>query len=222
MTTSLALLIQKLSHEVAARNGVPDSVQYSNAVKDAVLDYSRRNPLRKRVAVSIVSGTATYTLPADFMEVISFPSILEISGGNLVTDSGIIPVSDSFKEEYEIVDGRLTIYPTPAYTATRYLWYQALYALDDNQIYQDLDAFGASLVFKKASAICLRVQANRAAQEGWSYQIGDERVDKTKLSDILSSRASELESEYLAEVAKATKTGGLFIGRRSDYSAHLR
>ena len=139
----------------------------------------------------------------------------------MVSDTGIIPVNDTFKEEYQIAGSQLTIYPTPAYTTTRYLWYYAYHALSNTDTYPTLDNYAATLVIKKAAATCLRLQANRAAQEAWSYQLGDERVDKTKLSEALAARASELESEYLVEVKKAVQTGGLIIGRRSDYSAYL-
>ena len=98
MTINLALLTSQLQDAVAARNDVPDSGGYEQAVKDAVMDYSNRVPIRKRANVSIVSGTATYSLPSDFLKLISFPSVLENSGGVMVSDTGIIPVNDTFKE----------------------------------------------------------------------------------------------------------------------------
>lgn len=220
MSITLALLTTWLQDAIAARNDVPDLSGYEQAIKNAVLDYSGRVPIRKRATVSIVAGTATYALPSDFLKLISFPSVLENSGGVMVSDTGLIPVNDTFKEEYQIAGNQLTIYPTPAYTTTRYLWYYAFHALSDGA-YATLDDSATALVLKKAGAICLRLQANRAAQEAWRYQIGDEQVDKTRLSEALAARASEMESEYLAEVKQAVQTGGLIIGRRSDYSAYL-
>lgn len=191
------------------------------AVKDAVLDFSHRHPLRKRGELSIVSGQTSYSLPADFHELTQLQSLLtDMTSGVLNTPTGLIPISDTYKEEYEIADETITFYPTPNYTATRHFWYRAVYLLDGSSDYPALDDFSASIVIKKASAICLRLQANKAAQEAWSFAIGDERVDKTKLSETLAKRASELESDYLAGIKDVQKGANILVGRRSDYSAY--
>ncbi len=221
MSMTLATLVNRIRRDVPIRNDIPDEEQVADAIKDAVSDFSRKLPLRKYATLAVVAGTATYALPDDFYQMVSFPSLLA-EQGLLNTPQGLIPVSDAYKEEVTIAGGELTILPTPSYTALREYWYDALYLLDDSNTYADLDQFNGSIVIMKATAICLRLQANHAASEEWSYQLGDERVDKKGLSKALAARASELESDYLAAIKNALGAGvgsGQY-GRRSDYSAY--
>jgi hypothetical protein len=59
------------------------------------------------------------------------------------------------------------------------------------------------------------LQANKAAQEAWSYQIGDERVSKEKLAAELRAQAQAAEQNFLDQVAGAGAGGT--IGLRADY-----
>lgn len=223
MSVALITLLGKLQLDVPTRNDAPTEVQYRDAVMAAVDDFSRKLPLRKYGTLPVVSGTATYDLPADFYQMVQFPSLLS-DQGVLNAPQGLIPVSDAYREETTIADGQITIIPTPNYTVSREYWYDALYLLDDDEIYQDLDRFNAGVAALKAQAICLRLLANRAASEEWAYQLGDERVDKKGLSKAIAARASELENEYLAAIKDAKAMGAASsapYGRRSDYSAYL-
>ena len=222
MSIPLSTLVNRLKRDIPIRNGTPDDDQITDAIKDAVSDFSRKLPLRKFSTMPIVAGTDTYNLPADFYQMVSFPSALQ-EQGLLNVPQGLIPVSDVYREEIAIAGGQLTIIPTPNYSMTREYWYDAIYLLSDSNVYTDMDQFNTSIAIKKASAICFRMQANHAASEEWSYQIGDERVDKKGLSKALAARASELESEYLADIATSKGSNGSSApyGRRSDYSDYL-
>ena len=80
MSIALSALVSRLQSDVPARNDLPSSAQYEQAIKDAVSDYSGRRPLRKLTTLSIVSGTSTYDLPDDFLKVIRLESLLSQDG----------------------------------------------------------------------------------------------------------------------------------------------
>lgn len=209
---SLGALRLKLMELVSARGGTPNFRQYTLAIMDAAADYSERKPLEKTTTLSIVSGTASYDLPADFLRLISLESATA-TDGTLISDAGLIPVSDTFKEYYTIAGGQITFIPTPQYTTTKRLWYGAAYLLNDDEIYADLGREGERLVMLKAQAIALQIQANKVAQEAWQYAIGDERVNKEKLAEALSKRAKEMSDQYEAAIEKQAGQ----VGMRSYY-----
>jgi hypothetical protein len=69
MSVTLADLVSRLQADVPARNGVPSPAQYEQAVEDAVEGYGLRRPMQKTSDVAVVSGTASYGLPADFVTI---------------------------------------------------------------------------------------------------------------------------------------------------------
>jgi hypothetical protein len=213
MAVSLATLKSKLEGAVPARNSIPGSQQYEDAVQDAVADYSDRVPLQKLATLSIVSGTATYDLPDDFLKVIRLETLAS-ADGVLFSSDGLVPTNASYQERYYVVGTQITFTPTPQYSMSRDLWYAAAYILDDEEIYQDLTRAGAALILLKAQALALGVQANAAAQEAWQYAIGDEKVNKEKLSAALQAQAKAKESEYIAAIKT---TVGKPTGIRADY-----
>jgi hypothetical protein len=213
MAVSLATLKGRLEGAVPARNSIPSSSQYEQAVRDAVADYSQRVPLQKLATLNIVSGTATYTLPADFLKVIRLETLAS-ADGVLFTADGLVPTGSSWRERYYIVGNQITFDPTPQYTMARDLWYAAAYVLDAEEIYQDLTGAAAAIIMLKAQALALGLQANKAAQEAWQYAIGDERVNKEKLSAALEAQAKAMEARYTAAIA-STVVGP--AGTRADY-----
>lgn len=200
MAVALADLVSRLQDAVVEYSGIPSTSQYEQAVQDAVADIADRMAMRKRHTLSIVSGTATYTLPDDFLSAIKLESSWSKTSDVMVTDSGIIPVGADFSEEYTIAGLEITFYPTPTYTTTRYLWYRAGYVPDGSEIYQEMTANVGRLAMMKAEAICLRWQANKAAQDAWQYQAGDEKVSKEKLAEVLAKQAEKIETAYLAAI----------------------
>lgn len=214
MTVPLALLIAQLQDDVPARNGVPAENQYERCVRNAVADYGRRNPLRKLTTLAIVSGTASYSLPSDFLRVITLESLTS-PDGVIISGTGLIPVSATFKERYYITGTTITFDPTPTYTVSRDLWYAATYVLDSSSEYADMTQAVADTAMLKAQSLALHLQASKAAQEAWQYAIGDERVSKERLSEALAKEAKALDAEYQAAVAAAIGP----VGMRADYSS---
>jgi hypothetical protein len=202
MATSLATLKSRLEAAVPARGGIPGSSQYEHAVRDAVADYSQRVPLQKLATLNIVSGTATYTLPADFLKVIRLETLASAEGV-LFTADGLVPTGSTWRERYYIVGNQITFDPTPQYTMARDLWYAAAYVLDDEEIYQDMTQAVAGVVMLKARSLAMGYQAQAASGEILSYQIGDEKVEKGKTVEALRKAEQDLNGEYLAAV-KAT------------------
>lgn len=216
MTVKLTLLVEQLKSEVPARNQIPSDQQYTTAITDAVLDYSNRVPIRKQVDLAIVAGTASYTLPTDFLAYISLDIFLD-QAGVLNTPAGLIALPRDFSEEISITGRTLTISPTPTYSTTRTLRYRAFYELDQNSDY-DLTSQQAAVIRLKAQATCLNLQANAAAQEAWSYGIGDEKVDKKGVYEALKKQAEAVEKQY----REALKSGPVDMMRRSNYAKYRR
>lgn len=201
MGISLSDLTTRLERLVPARSGVPASLQYEQAVQDAVQDYNERNPMQKVTTLSIVSGTADYTLPDDFLRVIRLCALFA-QDGVLHSSDGLIPVSASYQESWQVAGLTLTLYPTPTYNTSRDLTYAAGHVLNDSHVYPSMTGRDASLVLLKAQAICLRVQARNAAIAGemTEYAIGDERVKRAAASTTLAAAADAVEADYMTRL----------------------
>lgn len=200
--TALSTLTSRLMGLVAALNGVPSSAQYQQCVEDAVADFSLRKPNRKVTSIAVVSGTATYALPDDFVREIDFESLLT-DDRLMITATGLIPLDSDFDEVYTYAGGVLTIYPTPAYTSTRDLTYAAGHVLNSSAAYPDLSATDAAIVMLYAQALVFGLQAGVATAGGWKYQIGDEMVDKSKHADVLRGQADYFQKRYETALAQS-------------------
>lgn len=213
MSVSLATLVSRLTTAVPARSSVPSASQYQQCVEDAVADLSARCPNEKITTISVVSGTATYTLPSDFLYDVLLESMISETGV-VISSTGILPVDADWDEEITYAGQTLTITPTPTYTASRYLWYAAGHVLDASDNYADMTTQQAAAALLLAQALALGMQANASAgSEGWKYQIGDEMVDKTGIGKGLQSRADALLAQYERAVARLAKSG---VGLRAD------
>jgi hypothetical protein len=216
---TLADLVARLSNDVPARDDVPSSEQYENCVTEAVADYSRRNPMRKLVEISVASGTADYDLPDDFLRLILFEMAAQYDDV-IVSDEGLIPMNADHEERVTIAGLTLTIHPTPTYSQDRDLWYAAGHVLEDGE-YADLLESDVAVIMLFSQARALMLQANKAAAEAWQYAIGDERVNKERLAASLREQATALEARYREEVA-TLGGGGSPLGMRANYSAAER
>jgi hypothetical protein len=154
----------------------------------------------KQATLSIVSGTATYTLATDCLKLIALDALANAEG-LIISSAGLIPVSPDFEETWLVSNGQITFYPTPTYTLDRDYQYQAGWALDGtSQAYTDMGDEEAGIVLLLATGKALTMQANKAAQEAWQYQLGDERVNKEALAAALREQAKQAVSEYEAAV----------------------
>lgn len=198
MTKALADLITDLQEDVPAVDGVPTDAQYERAIKDAVSEFSRRCGVIKNGEIAVVSGTAAYALPADFMELIEIDDPYEPQHNVIVTQTGIIPFSElaPFEEDITVRNNTLTIYPTPAYSMTRYIEYKAAWVLDESNEYPLTDD-EARIVMIKAKAIAFEKLANAAASSGFKYTVGNMSVDKSGVGDGYSKRLFSLHGEFV-------------------------
>lgn len=192
-------LVAKLSADVPADGGVPSSTQYENAVDDAIRDFSERCGLEQISTLSIVSGTATYDLPDDFLKVIQ----LQAFGGQDVlfaANSQIIPVPAGWCERYTIRNGQITFHPTPTYTVAKTLRYKAAWIgapTDYGDVdYATLGEREARVVLLKAQAIALTKQANAQSSTSLKYSFGAVSEDLGGSSDTTRKNANDIEREY--------------------------
>lgn len=192
--TTLAALVDLLESEVPAVDGIPTATQYEQAIVDAVFDFSLRCGLAKISALTIVSGTAIYSMPADFLKLITLNALVGVEG--VIVASKLIPVSKDFEEEYTIVNKQITFYPTPGYSLTRYMKYKAAWVATAAD-YTTMGADEARIVILKAKAIAFGKQANASAGSSLKYSFGAVSEDLDGGSESSASSASDADKEYL-------------------------
>jgi len=203
----LSELVALVEGDVPAVDGVPTDLQYEQAVKDAVRDFSERCGVEQIATLSIVSGTATYDLPADFLSMIQFPA-LTAEGGVLNTSQGLIPVSAGWSERITIRNGQITFFPTPGYTIDRDFRYKAAWVLTeavdeyDSSEYETLGEREGRIVVLKASAIASTKKANASAGDAIKYSFGAVSEDLSGLEDGYRKDSTNYQSEYEAACDK--------------------
>ena len=214
MSMTLAELVARLQEDIAQREAVPSETQYAQMVQDAVADYSRRRPLHRLTTLTIVSGTAEYDLPTDFLRLIRLEGLFS-QDGVIHSTSGLIPVSAGYEESFTIAGRTLTFYPTPSYSTSRDLTYAAAHVLEGGE-YPDMTEEDAGIVLLKAQALALQTQARASALAGEvvEYAIGDERVKRATVSEALSTQAKEAQQAYLEAVRAVVAP----TGRRGTYT----
>jgi len=220
-------LIAQLTDDIPARNGTPSSNQYRRMVSEAAEDFSRRCGRIKAGMLNIVAQTATYDLPDDFVSLIRIlqlaprygrtsrtldvdptPSMgyAEMYEGIINSASGIIPMDATFTEKWTVINKQITFYPTPVYTLTRVFYYKSGWIIQGDDDYTDefIDMTGdeSRIMMLEAKALCVGLQRNKMAADGWKYQIGDEQMDKTQQPTALKELQADLEAKYLAAVER--------------------
>ena len=204
MAVTLATLVSRLQAQVPAKNSIPASADYSQHVQDAVLQLSQDAPMRKYGTLSVVSGTADYALPSDFLFMIDLPT-LGTEDGVMVNASGIIPLPSSWwVEDITIAGDTLTITPTPTYTLERSYRYAARHVLTGStgsETYAVLNENAARVALLYAQHLALSQQAVSVAGSAWKYSIGDESVDKSQQASGYKSAAEVALAGYRRAVA---------------------
>lgn len=198
--TTLATLLSKLQSDVPAVNSVPTTAQYTQAIKDAAAEFSRRCGLTKFAELSIVSGTASYDLPADFLKLVMLEGIAS-ADGVIISSQGIIPVSANWEEKYQIVNKVITFKPTPTYTLTRDYKYKAAWILtgsSPNETYADMGDDEEQVVMLKAKQLAKEALSNSLASSGaMKYSFGAVSVDKGSGVDTLLKDVYSLQGQFI-------------------------
>ena len=190
------MLVYRLYSAMPPREGTAED--YEQLVSDAVNRLSQDAPMIKRATLNVVNGTAQYTLPDGFQALIELQSPSQ-PGGIINSAAGLIPISASWDEAYEVAGNTLTFTPTPIYTMGRAYRYSAAHVAVNGR-YTTLTENLARMALLYAQAQALTAQANAASGSAWKYTIGDESVDKTGQSKGLQAQADALMKQYQAEV----------------------
>lgn len=202
MSVRLIDWIERLQADVPARDGVPTSDQYQQAILDAVVDFNNRATRQKVATIQIVSGQASYAMPADFWKYIRMT--WRTARDVIISPEGLIPLSPFQPPDHHTITGlTLTFYPTPQYTVPRDLWYGAghvLSTVDEAQVYAEMLPQEQNIIHLRAQYLALMKLANIATQQAWSYNLGAEGVNKTVLADKIREQAKELQADYEARV----------------------
>lgn len=212
MGVALTTMVARLQQQIPVRNSVP--ADYSQLVKDAVAQLSADAPIISSTTLAIVSGTATYTLPADFLFPIALEPLFTMGDGVLLGSSGkLIAVGDQPTLELPYwEDATLRLEPTPTYSASRRLRYAAQHTLVDG-IYPWMTENAARIALLYAQYLALVEQATVLAPSAWKYSIGDESVDKSGQGKAMTAQANELLTSYRHAIA-----GLRSVGDRARYT----
>ena len=199
MAVSLSVLVSRLRALVPPRDGVPSDACYVQCVKDAALQLAQDAPRRCTGTVNMVSGTASYALPPDFLFLLEWPQLAAVPDGVLVTAQGLVPLPlDGWREQVTVADGILTISPTPLFDSVRPFRYAGAHPLTGSagsEVYATLNENAARIALLYACYLALTQQAQAQAGQAWRYQIGDEMVDKSRLGDVgMAAAAAALQS----------------------------
>jgi hypothetical protein len=197
--TTLANLLSQLQSEVPAVNSVPTTTQYTQAIKDAAAEFSRRCGLTKFAELSIVSGTAAYDLPADFLKLVMLENLAG-ADGVILSDAGIIPIAADWEETYQIVNKVIKFSPTPTYTLTRDYRYKAAWILtggSGSETYADMGDDEAQVVMLKARQLATEKLSNALASSGGQYSFGAVSVNKGSGMDSLVKQVYSLQGQFI-------------------------
>ena len=192
MSIALTTLVARLQNAVLQRNGAP--ADYSRLVQDAVQQLGQDVPIITTATISVVAGTATYTLPDDFLFEIELTGLVA-TGGVLIGNNGLIPLGGQWGEAHYIEGGSIRFDPVPGYSTSRTLRYAAGYVLVNDR-YPRLSENGARIALLYAQHLALVEQANAVAGDGWSYKIGDESVDKRGQGAAIQTQAAVALANY--------------------------
>lgn len=211
-------LIDSLTAALPAKDGVPSTQQYADAIDGAVLAYSQRVPLVRTATLAVTAGVSSYSLPTDFLSVVYLEPGSVLGLETVVTSAGLVPTSGGGAESWEIVGKTLVFDDEPAYSSDRTLKYNAAHVAASGS-YADLQAHETPPILMRAQSDLLRMLAMREAGNAWSYKIGDESVDKTRVSEALFKAADALDRRYERVVDSFGGVSGGTVSVRSDYSA---
>lgn len=217
MSTALAWLVSRLQTALPPAGGVPSPAGYQQCCEEAVDDLSRRKPLQRQSTLSIVSGTATYDLPSDFMRLASMERVGASGSETLVTSAGLVAFGSDFVEVYTIAGQQITFSPAPAYTATRRIWYAARHVLDSANAYPYLTTDDARLALLKARALACDMKAGALLAGAYSWHIGEVGEDHGGQLRLVQQAAETLTAQYKAALKAAVGPVGT-RGRGSVWS----
>jgi hypothetical protein len=204
----LSELVDRLQAEVPAEDGVPSEEQYERAVKDAILDFSERCGRIKSATIQITPGNDTYDLPADFLSLISMPSLYSPGlDAVLHTMEGLVPLSSpllsnplAYPEQYLIQGLNIVFVPTPSYTISRVIRYKAAWISTPDDYDEEFGTIGereARIILLKAASIAMNKLSKYQAGNVIDYSFGavSEKLDGG--SSTTKGAADLADSEYL-------------------------
>lgn len=192
MSIALTVLVARLQNAVPQRNGAP--ADYSRLVQDAVQQLGQDVPIITTAIVAVVAGTATYTLPDDFLFEVELLGPVMV-GHVLIGNNGLVPLGGPLSEAHYVEGDRIRFDPVPGYTLDRTLRYAAGYVLNGGY-YPRLSENGARIALMYAQHLALVEQANAVAGDAWSYKIGDESVDKRGQGAAIQAQAMAALANY--------------------------
>jgi hypothetical protein len=205
MSITFSSLVTRLTTAVPSDGGVPTSDQYAQSIRDAVADFNEAATRLKVSTLSITNGVATYTLPADFVKMVSLKGLTLSSPNLLITSAGLVPLTGPLREAVSIEGAELRITPTPVYTLDRELWYGAGHietGTAGSTVYAEMSEREARIIMLLAQSYAYGYQAVVKVGTVTEYTVGDVRAKLGNAAVDLQGSASALLAEYKDAVKK--------------------
>lgn len=209
MAVSLLALIARLQSVAPVKKGIPADYQYY--AEEGVAQLSLDAPIIRWNTLPLVAGTASYSLPSDFVSLVELPPVgypYGLGGVGMSEGGKLLPLN-AVAQGYEVLGGQITFFPTPTSAFSRPYRYAGGYVLDElTQIYPRLTPQGLRAALLYSRFLILLEQSGAQSHNGWSYTIGDETVTKSNLSKAIESHANMLKDQYDATVDRLRASYG--------------
>jgi len=214
MGLDFATLIAQLKLDVPKRGRVPNEGQYELCVKRSVAKYGRDRPMLKTTTIDVVSGTAEYAMPSDFFKLLTVQEFFVEGRTVLVTETGLIPIGDTWTERFEVQGQTLVIQPEPVYDwserEVRYLSVHVLTTVDSNLVYANLTDADEEIFSQMAQAYALTIIANQMASDATKHTIQGVSENTTDPVKVVREQIEHLTKRYKADMTSDTSYGGAF------------
>lgn len=205
MSIALSTLLERLRTDVPTSDDAPTDPQYVRAIQEAIANFNNRATRVKAATISVVSGTAEYALPADFVKLIGFAPLAQPGSRLLITETGLIPLSHAFEEIVTIEGDQLVIDPTPTYALERRLKYGAGHietTVDGAQVYAEMGEREAEIILMLAKSLAWETIANAMAGTVTKTTLGDASFTYADPAASAQGKADDLHGKYEAAVAR--------------------
>lgn len=178
---------------------------WTRIAKDAVTAYSKKFPIIKQWALSLLADVDTYPVPDGFLYLVDFPTSSKWRDGDVLnTPSGLVPFNESlsYPEEVRVQGKSIWVSPTPQSSIDIEAKYAAAHILDVNNDYSTIPDSDISIVLAKMKAMALDAMAQKAS-EAVDYSEGDTRLVFSNRAKQYESLAAKAELAYLKLINKA-------------------
>lgn len=219
MSITVSDLTNRIRRNTTTYNNIPNPEQIVEFINRSLSDLADKSPHVLTTTISIVAGTATYSLPNDFHSVKSFD--MGSGGGYMIGDT-MYGSKETYSERITITGGTLVISPTPTTNQDRTLEYYARHISVNGEYPYLEERYINAVIWRAITYICSAKMAE-AERVAWVETEGESRIDKTGIFKSIAAEKSLAEQEWsraLASISDPSSGVASGYGRRSSYDTN--